>query len=523
MLAGSMESGSGNASPQSARRRATAWGIVFGYASLAVTITRNILLVPAYLHFMTLAEYGAWLATGATAVQWLISDFGLSGVLMQRSAALHGAGESSRLGTTISSGLLAGLALALTLSLAAMVAIPHVPEMGSLTVAQSREVTYCLYVAVFAGALGIIATISQGLLRSLQHAAAAGSITLAAELAGIATTLIGLVQGIGLVALAYGLLVRSAVAVTGQTVYLLTCTGVGLKRTQLPELPVIRELFSDGWISFISSLAMKTPTQANTLLIGYTLGPASAATYGLTVRAHEAALLFLGQMNGSIASSMAHLWGSGNIERFRVMVVRITLAGAMVSSVAMAVIIATNAGFVALWLHSRGFAGQSTSILMAVVIWVSIAGYAAYDSLYSMGRFRIVARTFICGAAVHLIALVSLLRFGVWVAPLSTLISTLVWGGIFWWHLWREIQLPIINLRLIRKSLEITGGCAAVVAILFLLLVRQPETWLGLAATAIGSAASAALLILLVSPRIRSIMQVEAVMTARALLARHHI
>jgi O-antigen/teichoic acid export membrane protein len=220
---------------------------------------------------------------------------------------------------------------------------------------------------------------------------------------------------------------------------------------------------------------------------------------------------------------MAHLWGSGNIERFRVMVIRIALAGALVSSVAMAVIIATNGAFIALWLHSRAFAGQGTSILMAVAIWLSAAGYAAYDSLYAMGRFRIVARTFICGALVHLLALASLLRFGVWVAPLATLISTLVWGGIFWMHLCRDIKLPFSDLRVIRQGFQITGGCAALVAVSFLLLVRMPETWLGLAAMAVGSATAAMLIILLVSPRIRSIMQVEAVMTARALLARHHI
>jgi O-antigen/teichoic acid export membrane protein len=518
-----MEPGLGNFPPQSVRRRATAWGIILGYASVTLTITRNILLVPAYLHFVTLAEYGAWLATGATAVQWLISDFGLSGVLMQRCAALHGAAETSRLGTTISSGLLAGFALALTLSLAAVVAIPHLPDMGSLTSAQSREVTHCLYIGVFAGALGIIAAISQGLLRSLQHAAAAGSITLAAELAGIVATLLGLAQGVGLVALAHGLLVRSGAAVAGQTVYLLTRSGIRLQRAHAPKLPVIRELFADGWLSFISSLAMKTPTQANTLVIGYTLGPASAAVYGLTVRAHEAALLFLGQMNGAFASSMAHLWGSGNIERFRVLVTRIALVGALVTSVSMAVIVVTNAGFVALWLHSRGFAGQSTSILMAVAIWVSTAGYVAYDSLYAMGRFRIVARSFVCAAVVHVVALISLLRFGVWAAALSTLISTLIWGGAFWIQLRREIQLPLSELRLIRKDFQTTGGCAAVVAMLFLLLVPTPGTWLGLAALAAGSAATAVLVILLVSPRIRSIMQVEAVMTKRALLARHHI
>jgi O-antigen/teichoic acid export membrane protein len=518
-----MQSGLGMSPPQSVRRRATAWGIILGYAGVTITITRNILLVPAYLHFVTLAEYGAWLATGATAVQWLITDFGLSGVLMQRCAALHGAAETSRLGTTISSGLLAGFALALTLSLAAVVAIPHLPDIGGLTSAQSREVSHCLYIGVFAGALGIIAAISQGLLRSLQHAAAAGSITLAAELAGIVTTLLGLAQGMGLVALAYGLLVRSGAALAGQMLYLLTRSGIRLRRADLPQLPVIRELFADGWLSFISSLAMKTPMQANTLLIGYTLGPASAAIYGLTVRAHEAALLFLGQMNGAFAASMAHLWGSGNADRFRVLVTRIALIGALITSVSMAVIVVSNAGFVALWLHGRGFAGQRTSILMAVAIWLSTAGYVAYDCLYAMGRFRIVARAFVCAAAVHVVTLICLLRFGVWAAPLSTLISTLIWGSAFWIQLRRDIQLPLGDLRLIQKDFLTTGGCAAVVAILFLLLLPMPGTWLGLSVLAAGSAATAVSVILLVSPRIRSIMQVEAVMTKRALLARHHV
>jgi O-antigen/teichoic acid export membrane protein len=319
------------------------------------------------------------------------------------------------------------------------------------------------------------------------------------------------------------LLVRSGVAVAGQTIYLLRRSGIRLQRAHTPKLPVIRELFADGWLSFISSLAMKTPTQANTLVIGYTLGPASAATYGLTVRAHEAALLFLGQMNGAFAASMAHLWGSGNTERFRVLVTRIALIGALVTSVAMVVIVVTNAGFVALWLHNRGFAGQRTSILMAVAIWLSTAGYVAYDSLYAMGRFRIVARTFVCAAVVHVVTLLSLLHFGVWAAPLATLISTLIWGGAFWIQLRRAIQLPLGELRLIRKDFQTTGGCAAGVAILFLLLVPMPATWLGLTALAAASAATAVVVILLVRPRIRSIMQVEAILTKRALLARHHI
>ncbi|MFX6330865.1 hypothetical protein ABTF76_21670, partial [Acinetobacter baumannii] len=77
------------------RRRAATWGVLFGSGGAFLAIARNILLVPLYLKFVSLAEYGAWLATGATLIQLLVSDFGLAGVLMQRSAALHGAGEGS--------------------------------------------------------------------------------------------------------------------------------------------------------------------------------------------------------------------------------------------------------------------------------------------------------------------------------------------------------------------------------------------------------------------------------------------
>lgn len=47
------------------RRRNAVLAVLFGYASLSISLARNILFVPLYLHSIPLAEYGAWLATGA--------------------------------------------------------------------------------------------------------------------------------------------------------------------------------------------------------------------------------------------------------------------------------------------------------------------------------------------------------------------------------------------------------------------------------------------------------------------------
>jgi len=67
----------------SGRRRSATLAILFGYASLLISLARNILFVPIYLHNIPLAEYGAWLATGGALALLLINDFGLSGVVKE--------------------------------------------------------------------------------------------------------------------------------------------------------------------------------------------------------------------------------------------------------------------------------------------------------------------------------------------------------------------------------------------------------------------------------------------------------
>ena len=67
------------------------------FAARSAGSTRNVLLVPVYLAYVSTEEYGAWLATGGTLVQLLISDYGVSGVILQRVAASYGANDRVRL------------------------------------------------------------------------------------------------------------------------------------------------------------------------------------------------------------------------------------------------------------------------------------------------------------------------------------------------------------------------------------------------------------------------------------------
>ena len=134
----------------SGRRRSATLAMLFGYASLLISLARNILFVPIYLHNIPLAEYGAWLATGGALALILINDFGLSGVVIQKISVNFGAGDFEALGSLAGSALAIGSLMALLLSALSLACVPYLPGLQSLNPLQKHAVVNCFLIAVAA-------------------------------------------------------------------------------------------------------------------------------------------------------------------------------------------------------------------------------------------------------------------------------------------------------------------------------------------------------------------------------------
>ncbi len=505
--------------PGPGRRHAAAWGGVFAYGTATLAVVRNLLLVPLYLRFIPLAEYGAWLATGATLVQIVITDYGLSGVLMQRASTLHGARRSADLGPLIGVGLVAAGALALALSLLSVAIFPFLPARSGLSPGAATQVADCFLLAVLANAIGIIGGTAQGFVRSIQLSVLAGSAALFGDIANIALTIGLLFGGFSLYALADGLVIRSVTVAAVLIGYLVARYRRDLTAGFARQWREVRGLFVDSWHSFVLSLAMKLQTQGNVFFVGALLGSESAAIYALTVRAHDTVLMLLSLMNTAFAPSMAHLLGSGNVARFRALLTRMIPVLVLCTALGMVVTVSMNRAFVHLWVGNRAFAGQGVSIVAAVALVTAIVGYSGYDALYALGQFRYIARTYVCTAIVHVLLLVGLLRFGLWTAPLVSVISSLLWGGAFLRRTIAATQMSGEEVRSVAVDLLLIVACAVGVAVGFSLL-PQPRTWLALTITAAACAAAFLAGVLIIGARVRLIIQEEVSATMRSMFRR---
>jgi O-antigen/teichoic acid export membrane protein len=498
------------------RRRNAILGMVFGYASLLITLARNILFVPIYLHSIPLAEYGAWLATGGALALILVNDFGLSGVLTQKISMRYGAGDTGALGSLTGSALAIGSLMALLLSAISFACVPLLPGLQTLSTLQRHTVVMCFLIAIGANAVGLIGATTASVIRSLQKATTAGSIVLGADIANVIVTLASLYLGYGLYAIAFGMLARSVImAVAGAIGVAIVCV-FNMRIRPVIRWRAVRELVGDSSRFFLSSIAMKMQSQANVVFISWMLGPSSAAIYSLTVRAHETVLMLLGQINAALVPSVTHLVGSGNLARFRVVLLRLLLSITVVTALLLSLTVILNAGFLHLWVNQR-FPGQEISILMGAALFVSSVGYVAYDALVSQGKFKLVSRVFVLSSLLQVLLLALLLRLGLWFAPTATLITTLAWASTFWKSLSDDIDLTSVEARaLLIELARIVGFSVATVAV-FLLFYPTANSWRGLFAEGLIGLGVLVCGHLLISATVRTIAREEIGMTIRAL------
>lgn len=493
------------------------FGVVFGYSSILVSLARNVLFVPIYLHSISLPEYGAWLATGGALALMLINDFGLSGVATQKISVAFGAGDLDTLGSLAGSVQAIGLLMAVALTAITLALVPFLPGLQSLTALQKQTVQECFVIAVAANAAGLIGATSISVIRSLQKAVLAGSIVLLSDLANVVVTLIGLFRGAGLYAIAAGMLARALILAIGAPLGVWIVCARALDVTIMVRWLSVRELIGDSSRFFLSAIAMRVQAQANVFLVNSILGPTSAATYSLTVRAHETVLMLIGQVNTALVPSVTHLFGSGNLTRFRAVLLRLMLSIGSVSAFALSVTIILNEGFLHLWVGRYAFAGQDVSILMGAALFVSSLGYVAYDALVAQGEFRFVANAFVVTSLLQVFLLIAFLGRGVWIAPSATLIAAVVWGFLFWRRVAVGIGMTGSEMRGLLKELGRVASVSAAAIAGFLALYPVANSWAALGVEGLVCVVVLAGGYLLLSAEIRLIVREEVGMTLRAL------
>jgi O-antigen/teichoic acid export membrane protein len=422
--------------------------LVGGYANLLLTVVQGLVLVPLYLRYLGPTAYGAWMASGDL-LGWLaVLDMGIAGISSQRMAAAHGRGENRVVADYFGTGLAIQAVLVALLTVVAVAAAPAIPGVVRAGGAGAEELAGAFALAGVATGLGLMGNLVGALAVAAQRMVFVNVAIFASGVVSIAATVGLLLTGHGLYALAGGMLVRNGLmlaAVAGHAVYVLR---YDLGERLRFRWAVARDFSALSAIAVLTMVGNTAVARSDALLVALFHGPRTVTIYVLTRRAAELLSLFLGRIGGAVYPGFAHLVGSGDRVRAAEVMGQVARLYLWTAVPAVALYMALNRSFVALWVGPAEFAGQGLTVLIGLN--ALFVGWAALV-LYLTGAAGQIARaglTVFAEAVVRIVLAVALLAtVGLLGLPLAGVVTTLASAALALGWLYRRIGAPVPRFR----------------------------------------------------------------------------
>jgi O-antigen/teichoic acid export membrane protein len=395
-------------------------GIGFGYASQVLTTLVAFWLTPFLLRRIGQHDYGLWLVGTQLLFYLALLDLGVVALLPRETA--YATGRAKSIEEAFDLPIMVGQTLRVVLWQMPLVALGAAIAWFMMPVewqALRNPIGIVLLAFVLTFPLRIFAAVLHG----LQDFAFLGRMSILAYLLSTTTTVVLILSGWGLYALAIGWIVlQLAGAISGW--YRLRTHFPSVLPPSLPEMrwPTARRRLGQGfWVS-LNQIASVLLNGTDILIIGKVFGPAAVVPFVITgkligVLSNQPQLLMT-----AAGPALSQMRISESRARLSEVCIALSQAMLMLSGAVVCVVLAVNQGFVGRWVGASQFGGfwLTALILLSMLLrhWNMTIGYA----LFCFGRERRLCLTALADGLISVGAVFLLVRsYGLIGAPLGVI------------------------------------------------------------------------------------------------------
>ena len=501
------------------RKATTLYNLFFQGCTVALAFISGIVLVPLYLRYIPSDLYGAWSASGNVLTWITLCDPGISLVLQQRVATAYGRQDHAEVSGWIASGLLITAAISVLIIVTGMcfsfffTAWMDLPAaVNQLVLARAfRWNVIGMGLMVFSFS---IALINQGLQGSLW----VGIITVSANLLRIMLVILLLINGFGLLAIALPSVVIGLVLIAGNLTYLyliFRTKGVPFPR----QATHLRQLL--GVLSFtsIGRLAGTLANNVDLFFVARLLGPETVNVLRFTRCAPEMSRLFVERPFVAIHPALAHLLGSGDVDRARCILLRLLRLTFWFLALLVGGFAVFNECFIHLWVGEKFYAGGIVNGIVVAGFFMASCASVLAGLCFTAGN---ISKNSMIGVAQVLVYLPLLWAGGHWFGlrgvAIASLLSVVLTQG--WYMPGAFIKIYRLTVG-DRRKLGRCGLQAVLATALVTVLFHSshPSTWLALSVSVAAFCVCFVLLALLLSKDVREEVRAQAQWARRFLPA----
>ncbi|MBN1765530.1 MAG: hypothetical protein JW860_09760 [Sedimentisphaerales bacterium] len=367
--------------------------------------------------------YGAWLATGNIAIWFTLVDAGLSDLIRQRCAQAYGSGDAIAAGKSIGTGLILTVFISLAPVLLGAILCPFIPRIFDLQGLDGEVIRLAFFLATLATSLALISNAAGAAQQGLQRNISFTVIYVFGSLFSIATCIVLLFRGYGVLAIPLGMITKSLISIFSYWFNVFwICKRVGISiifcKHTMKEFGGLMT-----WTS-INRFAYNLFYNCDAFIVGLLMGAESTPIYVLTKRVWDMVNYFSNRIGLAFMPGLAHLHGEGHKEKFKQISYRLLRTAGWIIAIGSGICLCLNAKFIALWVGKELYAGHVFNLLMSVAIIFQILLFIINRILYGADN---IVRPSQMGTLVYLCKAVCLVvliwMIGFMGGPISILIA----------------------------------------------------------------------------------------------------
>lgn len=413
------------------RKKTTKWNLFFMYLQVAISIINGIVIVPLYLYYLKSDLYGAWLATGNLLVWFTVIDPGISDIAKQRIAFAYAKKEIKDIRYIVSSTILLHLLVGLIIFSAVFIIADQLPAILKLSSNIDQVALIDSFkIAGIGTALMLFGFSFNNLNFGLQSSLAIGIIWSIINVLGTALNIALLIEGFGLLSIAYASVFKGFFYVVGNATYLAWRVkkekfGFGFSWDFLKSFS---KIFS---YTFISKISETISNNFDLILVARFIDTHTVTLLELTRRPIKVLQGFLTRPSAAMVPSLAHLFGENDLEKYKNILLRFFNLSNALNVLVIFGFITFNKSLNYLWLGPDMYIGNTINIIICVTFLISTTSYNLSNYVFSIGKIKEMSIITTIRSFTNLLLLVVMGKYlglvGVALAPLAAYMVTEIW------------------------------------------------------------------------------------------------
>lgn len=380
------------------RRATVAAG--FGYAQFGLALIIGIGLVPLMLSRLGLRTWGLWLATGELLSYAGMVDLGVLGVLPWLMAEADGRHDRGAMRRLLSNGVAVGTLIGAGYALLALVLWRVLPAALHLTPLDRAAVGPPLAILVAFTALSYPLRVFPAALLGLQDMTFYGVIRIVQSALDVVITVVLLLKGYGLYALAWGTVIPTAVLLVASLIRFAVREPDLIRGWMPPAMKELSPLVVNGFGVWLAGFGWLLLSSSNALVITFLGHPEWVPIFNCTAKVSLIATQLVWLMPDSGLVGLAQLHGQPqSTPRVRHVVALFQQVHLLLAGAAACAVLAFNPTFVTRWVGGPLFGGLTLNVLLASGIVVYSLVHALTSAASVLGnRVQVGLLTLVNGA-----------------------------------------------------------------------------------------------------------------------------